>query len=73
MTESFDLVIMDVVLPDGSGLDLLTEIDRNTQVLIFSSHEPHRRVAEQVATVLMKSLTNSHSLLATIKEIIGLE
>jgi len=73
MTESFDLVIMDVVLPDGSGLDLLTEIDQNTQVLIFSSHEPHRSVAEQVATVLMKSFTNSHSLLATIKEIIGLE
>ncbi len=71
LTELFDMVMIDVVLPDGSGLDLLKEIGSDTQVLILSANDPHRQLAEQATAVLMKSRTSGTSLLAAIKEIIG--
>ncbi len=68
----FDMVMIDISLPDGSGLDLLDLINKNTQVLILSGCEPHRDIAEKVTAVLLKSKTSNSSLLTVIKEIIGL-
>lgn len=41
-SEQFDLVILDLVLPDGSGLDLIREIkslDPPVAIIVHSAHE----------------------------------
>ncbi|HEY0554702.1 MAG TPA: response regulator, partial [Thermoanaerobaculia bacterium] len=60
--ERYDLVILDLALPDGSGLDLLPligEADPPTPVLIFSAHEVDPGAANRVASVLIKSQTSN--------------
>ncbi|HDZ71202.1 MAG TPA: PAS domain S-box protein [Aurantimonas coralicida] len=48
----FDVVILDVALPDGSGLDLLPDLPEQTAVIVFSaaeiSHDVHARVRATV-------------------------
>jgi DNA-binding response OmpR family regulator len=66
----FDLVILDLALPDGSGLELLPELgalDPSTPVLIFSAHEVDKAVAGRVAAVLVKSQTSNRELLERIR------
>jgi PAS domain S-box-containing protein len=66
----FDLVILDLVLPDGSGLELLPllgSLEPPTPVLIFSAHEVDKAVADRVAAVLVKSRTANRELLERIR------
>jgi PAS domain S-box-containing protein len=66
----FDLVILDLSLPDGSGLELLPflgSLDPATPVLIFSAHEVDAAVADRVASVLVKSQTSNRELLERIR------
>ncbi|HEY4596305.1 MAG TPA: response regulator, partial [Thermoanaerobaculia bacterium] len=66
----FDLVILDLALPDGSGLELLPELgslDPPTPVLIFSAHEVDKTVAGRVAAVLVKSQTSNRELSERIR------
>lgn len=72
--ERFDLVLLDVGLPDGSGLDLLDVIERRVlppRVIIFSAHDVSHEYAEKVAGVLVKSKASNDELrdliAATIK------
>jgi PAS domain S-box-containing protein len=68
--ERFDLVILDLALPDGSGLDLLpllSNLDPPTPVLIFSAHDVDGSVAGRVAAVLIKSQTSNRELLERIR------
>src|SRR3954468_11217449 len=68
--ERFDLVILDLALPDGSGLELLPELgslDPPTPVLIFSAHEVDKTVAGRVASVLVKSQTSNRELSERIR------
>jgi DNA-binding response OmpR family regulator len=68
--ERFDLVILDLALPDGSGLDLLPalgSLEPPTPVLIFSAHEVDKGVAGRVAAVLVKSQTSNRELLERIR------
>lgn len=51
----FDLVLLDLNLPDGSGLDLLTEFPAHIPVIIFSAFDVEPAVAERVVSVLTKS------------------
>jgi len=72
----FDLVILDLALPDGSGLDLLplvSALTPPTPVLIFSAHEVDDPIAGRVASVLVKSRTSDHQLLENIHAILGAE
>lgn len=72
--ERFDLVILDLALPDGSGLELLPSLgslDPPTPVLIFSAHEVDRAVAGRVAAVLVKSQTSNRELLERIRSALG--
>jgi PAS domain S-box-containing protein len=67
---SFDLVILDLMLPDGSGLDLLPflgALTPPTPVVLFSAHEVAADVSRQVASVLVKSQTSNRQLLETIQ------
>jgi len=72
--ESFDLVILDLALPDGSGMDLLPLLGSLTPplpVLIFSAHEVDGAVADRVASVLVKSQTSNRMLLETIRAVLA--
>lgn len=68
--QSFDLVLMDLNLPDGSGLELLDVIDRNTPVLVFSGQEADRQLSAQVHAALTKSKTSNEQLLAAIRQFV---
>lgn len=68
-SEEFDLVLLDIGLPDGSGLDLLETIERRVKpprVVIFSAQDVDEAVASRVSGVLVKSATDNDLLLNTI-------
>lgn len=72
--ERFDLLILDLALPDGSGLDLVplvSQLNPPTPVIIFSAHEVDGSVASQVASVLIKSQTSNRELLEKIQSVLG--
>lgn len=61
----FDMVLLDIGLPDGSGLDLLLDIERNVRppkVVIFSANDVSEEDAKKVSAVLMKSKTDNDKL-----------
>jgi len=68
--ESYDLILLDIGLPDGSGLELLTYLSQQptppTPIVIFSAQEVDMETARQVAAVLIKSRTSNESLRNTI-------
>jgi PAS domain S-box-containing protein len=71
--ERFDLIILDLILPDGSGADLLPVInsaENPPPVLIFSAHELSRGVAHKVNAALVKSQTDNFELLATVNTLL---
>ncbi len=68
--EAFDLVLLDIGLPDGSGLDLLPMLSlskRHVPVIIFSAQDVSADVARQVKGVLIKSKTDNEKLMQQIK------
>ena len=72
-SKTFDLVLLDIGLPDGSGLDLLEDINQLTpapQVIIFSALDVSAEYVKQVAAVLSKSKTSNKALLETIKRFV---
>ncbi len=68
----FDLLILDLGLPDGSGLELLDEIKGRCPVVIFSAQIPNRDVTNQVVAALTKSVTSNEQLLVTIKNCLNM-
>jgi DNA-binding response OmpR family regulator len=73
--ERFNLVILDVALPDGSGLDLLEPLSSSAgepvPVLIFSASEMTEELTDRVAGALVKSRTSNEQLVATITNMLG--
>jgi PAS domain S-box-containing protein len=72
--ERFDLVILDLALPDGSGLDLVPyagSLTPPTPVVIFSAHEVDAPIAGRVASVLIKSRTSNRQLLEKIQTVLA--
>jgi len=66
----FDLVLLDIGLPDGSGLDLLVELKAkrpSVNAVIFSAQDVGHDIAEQVSAALVKSSTSNLQLIQTIK------
>jgi PAS domain S-box-containing protein len=71
--ESFDLIILDIGLPDGSGLDLLSLIKRLVPpipIVILSAYEPDAHLLRRVDAVLVKSRVSNAQLLETINALI---
>ena len=66
---NIDLVLLDIGLPDGSGLDLIEDIEQlqpQPQVVIFSALDVADKYADRVNAVLVKSKTNNAKLLNVI-------
>jgi len=67
-TQHFDLMLLDVVLPDGSGLDLLKIAPSSCQVVIFSGIQSiNVSPGDKVSAVLTKTQVSNETLLAVIK------
>ena len=66
----FDLILLDLTLPDGSGEDLLRGLpfsrNLNTPVVIFSARELSANKPAVVQSALLKSKTDNDRLLKTI-------
>lgn len=68
---AFDLVILDLTLPDGSGISLLNSLKDRCQVMVFSGDDVHDSLSERVAAALTKSMTNNDQLLSTIRRVLN--
>lgn len=70
----YDLVLLDIGLPDGSGLDLLTDIRERSSstipVIIFSGQDSSGSTVQDVAASLVKSKTSGAELVGTIVDVI---
>jgi len=67
----FDLVILDLTLPDGSGLELLHELLERCPVVVFSGQAVSAEINGQVAAVLNKSVDGSEQLISVIEHILS--
>jgi len=68
--EHFDLLLLDLALPDGPGYLLLQELDRyqaRPPVLLFSGHEPPAGMRALFTQVLSKSRTSNQQLIDTVR------
>jgi PAS domain S-box-containing protein len=71
--QHFDLVLLDLVMPDGSGTELLPLINKRTPpipVVVFSAYEVDGATAKMVAAILTKSRTSNEQLLDAIMAVI---
>jgi PAS domain S-box-containing protein len=53
-SQDFDVVILDLALPDGDGEDLIPFVGR-AQVVLYSAHDPSSDVAARVSATLIKT------------------
>jgi PAS domain S-box-containing protein len=69
-----DLVVLDLELRDGSGLDLLEDLRREpgppVPVIVFSAQDTGD-LGQQVAAVLVKSKTSLAGLVGAVRELVG--
>jgi PAS domain S-box-containing protein len=68
---SYDLAIIDVRMPDGSGLDLLGLLAPGCQVILFTGHEVDAVTGASVSAVLTKGRTSPDRLVATISQLLA--
>jgi len=69
----FDLVLLDIGLPDGSGLDLMKNIrdlENPPEVIIFSADDLKISKNHNVADSLIKSKTSNDELVNRIKSVV---
>ncbi|MBA3662077.1 MAG: response regulator [Gammaproteobacteria bacterium] len=66
--QRFDLVILDLSLPDGSGIQLLPELSKkNIPIIVFSAFELPEDFGHYTYKTLLKSKTSLYELLEIIK------
>ena len=70
-SEAFDMVLIDLGLPDGSGADLLPLLTKDDEsvipTIIFSGQDVGQDIAAEVNAVLIKSKTSNEQLVKTIE------
>ena len=67
-----DLVILDLGLPDGSGLELLPDLEAahgSAPVVVYSAQELDAHVADRVDAVLVKSRTSLTGLTRLVRDL----
>ena len=66
----YDIVILDVALPDGSGKELLTELG-DTLVLVFSAQDSDQDLASRADAILTKSRASLTSIVDTLDRLLA--
>jgi len=72
ITNDFDLMILDITLPDGCGLDLIPIMNQQKPlipVIIFSAQSVEQDIIQQVDAALIKSQVTNEQLISKIKEL----
>ncbi|MBV8881878.1 MAG: response regulator [Planctomycetaceae bacterium] len=73
----FDLAILDLVLPDGWGMELAPDLGRAGRkpvpIVVFSALDSRQRIREQVVATLIKSKVSHEELLETIRQALELK
>ncbi len=72
--KQYDLILLDLKLPDGSGLDLLSCLSQQVKqpkIVIFSAMELSVSTHDKIAAILLKSDTSNEKLKATIQDLLG--
>ena len=71
---AYDLVVLDLGLPDGSGLELLPDFARtsgkSTPFLLFTASEVSRDAAESALAVLVKSRSSVEELVRSVRSFV---
>lgn len=70
--ETFDLVILDIALGDGSGLDLLPLLQNSAEppaVLVYTASEPSPEVVASVDAVIVKSRHSVAEFIASVGDV----
>jgi CheY-like chemotaxis protein len=67
----FDLVILDIRLPDGSGLDLLADLPLETAVIVFSAVEVDHKLGSRVKAVMTKTKASELDVAKMIKSLLS--
>lgn len=65
----FDLVILDLTLPDGSGADLLRAIPSGTPVIILSASEVDEHLAATVTAAVTKTRTSEIAIAELVRRL----
>ncbi|SOE17128.1 PAS domain S-box-containing protein [Hoeflea halophila] len=72
--QHFDLVVLDIELPDGSGLEFLTDLIRQivppVPVIILSASEVSGEIESSVASALVKSRASEKEIVETIESLL---
>jgi DNA-binding response OmpR family regulator len=72
--QRFDMILLDIALPDGSGLELLDRLESLTgavlPVVILCAEAPPAEVHARVATVMVKTRLSEAKVVATIVELL---
>jgi len=72
LNEHCDLLLLDLTLPDGSGLELLTLLEKHNKkipTVIFSASDIDKDLYKKVDSVLLKSSSSRQNLLELIKSV----
>ena len=69
--QEFDLVLLDLTLPDGEGVDLLDTLAERVPVVIFSGKDPCAELAGHFDASLTKATVSNEQLMMTIKGVLN--
>ena len=73
--QSFDLILLDIALPDGSGETLIPTLHRlgpsAPPIILFSAHELSPELSARVSAALVKSRTRMEDLIATVNRYVS--
>jgi PAS domain S-box-containing protein len=71
--QAFDLVLLDIGLPDGSAVALLDTLNHGSPpvpTVMFSAQDIDKTLAQRVSAALVKSSTSNEDLVATIQSLL---
>ena len=73
-SQAFSLILLDLLLPDGHGSELLGSLcgqNATTPVVVFSVEEANQPMIDSVQAALVKSRTSNAQLLSILHDLIG--